>query len=194
MSTKPMSGLPEHPVCARCGLTFEMHVDQSHEFKTIDLQVIEMAKAELRAAVRGDDKWRHPDLYEDAEYVTEAHPVDDIDLQEAAQDFMYKMGMTPTPDATGQLLEVFVPCLRIMCDQKGHPWPSDGAMWRKGGILPVMIFMKAKFERYWYRTWNCGIRHDDSGFDFINFAGFTLRADSDSRFGNLGEPSGAPDA
>jgi hypothetical protein len=111
----------------------------------------------------------------------------------AAEEFMNKMGMEPTPDALGQLLEVFVPCLRIMCDQKGHPWPKDGAMWRKSGILPVMIFLKAKFERYWYRTWIQGIRHDDSGFDGINFWGFSIRAARDSRFGELGEPGGPAD-
>jgi hypothetical protein len=45
----PMCGLPEGVV-------------------TIEEQ-IEQAKRDLRAAVRGDDMWRHPDIYPDAEDV-----------------------------------------------------------------------------------------------------------------------------
>jgi hypothetical protein len=204
----PMAGLPgnEEPnaaewamnrpegqipvVCARCGVSFEEHAGKDHEFKTIDMQTIDVAKANLRSAARGDpDEWRHPDLYE--HYVTEAHTVDDIDLQLNAEAFMRAMHMEPTPDAVGQLLEVFVPCLRIMCDRGYEP---TGGLWRKAGILGIIWDVRKKFERLWYRTWTLGIRHDDSGFDLINFTGMLLRADPDSRFGDAGEPAGARDA
>lgn len=109
----------------------------------------------------------------------------------AAHEFMTDMFGADgyTSDSVGQLVEVFLPCLRIMNDKEHHPWPEDGALWRKAGILPVMIFARAKWERYWERTWRRGIRHDDSGFDCINFLGFSMRADPSSRFGELGEPS-----
>jgi hypothetical protein len=154
---------------------------------------IEEAKRKLQATVRGDNEWRHPDLYDEAEVnrrLDEIHgvdsPADDIDLQEAAQDFMYKMGMTPTPDATGQLLEVFVPCLRIMCERGYDP---TGGLWRKAGVLGIIWDVRKKFERLWYRTWTLGKRHDDSGFDLINFTGMLLRSNPDSRFGDAGEPA-----
>jgi hypothetical protein len=147
--------------------------------------VPEAMVADLRSAARGDpDAWRHPDLHEP--YVTEAHPVDDFDIMVAAEEFMNKMGMEPTPDAIGQLLEVFVPCLRIMCERGYDP---TGGLWRKAGILGIIGDVRKKFERFWYRTWTLGIRHDDSGLDLINFTGFALRADPDSRFGDMGEPA-----
>jgi hypothetical protein len=165
---------------------------------------VEQAKRDLQSAVRGDDRWRFPDVYppEEQEWIDrhmeyderqvnkqldEIHAeVDDIDMQEAAQDFMYKMGMTPTPDATGQLLEVFVPCLRIMCERGYEP---TGALWRKAGVLGIIWDVRKKFERLWYRTWTLGIRHDDSGFDLINFVGMLLRSNPNSRFGDAGEPA-----
>jgi hypothetical protein len=154
---------------------------------------IEEARRKLRSAARGDpDEWRHPDLIDEWPITgDDPEAVDDIDMQEAAEEFMLKMGMTPTPDAVGQLLEVFVPCLRIMCERGYDP---TGALWRKAGILHMIGDVRKKFERLWYRTWTLGIRHDDSGFDLINFTGFVLRADPDSRFGDSGEPAGAPDA
>jgi hypothetical protein len=174
---RPMSGLP--------GPTDQ---DPDHTPEAMVTE-IEAAKAELRAAVRGDDQWRHPDLYE--HYITEAHPVDDFDIMVAAEEFMNKMGMEPTPDALSQLLEAFVPCLRIMCERGYEP---SGALWRKAGILGIIWDVRKKFERLWYRTWTLGIRHDDSAFDLMNYVGMLVRADPNSRFGDAGEPAGAPDA
>lgn len=91
-----------------------------------------------------------------------------------------------TPDSVGQLVDVFIPCLRIMVER---PYEKTGALWRKGGVFGPLIDSYKKWDRFWYRTWTKGIRHDDSGFDLINFVGFTLRAEPHSRFGELGEPA-----
>jgi hypothetical protein len=184
MSDLPMENTPTGPVIHR-----EQDPDPDH-MPGFMVEEIEDAKSKLRAAVRGDDQWRHPDLYE--HYHPGEVPVDDDYAHHLnAEAFMRTMDMEPTPDAVGQLLEVFVPCLRIMCDRGYDP---TGGLWRKAGVLGIIWDVRKKFERLWYRTWTLGIRHDDSGFDLINFTGFLLRADPDSRFGDAGEPAGASDA
>lgn len=124
-----------------------------------------------------------------------AHPGDQadeerdwVDVEKAARDFLEKCSMEPTQDAVNQLLNVFLPCLEIMCDP-AHPWDPNGATWRKSGILGAMTDAKKKWERFWERTWSRGKRHDDSGFDLINFIGFVMRSDPDSRWGEWGEPA-----
>ena len=172
----PMSGMPDP--------------DPNHTPEVMAVE-IEEAKKKLRAAVRGDDAWRHPDLAVDEyDQIMQKSPLDDIDAQEAAEEFMEQMGMTPTPDAVGQLLEAFVPCLRIMCERGYEP---NGALWRKAGIFGVLWDVRKKFERLWYRTWTLGIRHDDSAFDLMNFVGMLVRVDPNSRFGDAGEPAGPSD-
>jgi hypothetical protein len=108
-------------------------------------------------------------------------------IYSAAEEFLRKCGMEPSPDAIGQLAEVFLPCLRIMCDPD-HPWDPNGATWRRGGIFAVLTDARKKWERFWERTWKHGKRHDDSGFDLINFVGFVMRADPESRWAEWGEP------
>jgi hypothetical protein len=105
----------------------------------------------------------------------------------AAEEYLARIGLQPTPDAIGQLTEVFLPCLRIMCDPD-HPWDPNGATWRRGGIFAVLTDARKKWERFWERTWTHGKRHDDSGFDLINFVGFVMRAKPESRWGEWGEP------
>lgn len=90
----------------------------------------------------------------------------------------------PRPDAVAQMAEVFLPCLRKMCDSE-HPW--DG-LWKESGLFGALTDARKKFQRYWHRTWVKGIRHDDSGYDLINFLGFSLRAPTHSRWGDWGEP------
>ena len=111
--------------------------------------------------------------------------------RDAARDFMVRCGLEPTPDAIGQLAEVFLPCLKIMC---GRPWSPDGATWRRSGVLGALTDVRKKFERFWYRGWTKGKRNGDVGFtdsghDLINFIGFSLRADPDSGWGGWGEPA-----
>jgi hypothetical protein len=98
--------------------------------------------------------------------------------------FLEDMGITPTPDALSQLVEVFIPCLRIMCSR---PWEPDGSTWRRSGRLGVLTDAHKKWDRFWFRLWRHGKLHDDSGLDLINFIGFTLRSD-DNGWGEWGEP------
>ena len=189
MSPEPVPGLPDDG---------KVPVDQ----KIID--ELHAAKRDLQAAVRGDDEWRHPDLVRrgqegdmfegpdweeggpEGEEVNMAAPTPEI--YKHAHAFMSAVfgDENYTPDSIGQLVDVFVPCLRIMVER---PYEPRGALWRKAGIFGPLQDVRKKFDRFWYRTWTCGIRHDDSGFDMINFAGFTLRSEPDSRFGELGEPA-----
>ena len=148
---------------------------------------IEQAKRNLQAAIRGDDAWRHPDVYPEDEPVNMAAPMPEI--YKHAHAFMSGVfgEDSYTPDSVGQLVEVFVPCLRIMVERGYEP---TGGLWRKAGVLGIIWDVRKKFERLWFRTWTQGKRHDDSGFDLINFTGMLLRADPDSRFGDAGEPAG----
>lgn len=160
-------------------------------------------KYELQAAVRGDDAWRHPDLpwddgYDrDKDYMKKEPapgPVNMVaptpEIYKHAHAFMAAVfgEENYTPDSVGQLVEVFVPCLRIMVERGYEP---TGALWRKAGVLGIIWDVRKKFERLWFRTWTQGKRHDDSGFDMINFTGMLLRAEPDSRFGDAGEPAPA---
>jgi hypothetical protein len=109
----------------------------------------------------------------------------ELDMRDGAETFLRTCGLEPTPDAIDQLVEVFVPCLSIMCSR---PWSPDGATWRKAGRLGALADTRKKFERLWERAWKNGKRHDDSGFDLINYVGFYLRADQ-PRWGGWGEPA-----
>jgi hypothetical protein len=163
MSGEPMIGVPDD---------------------TPDLsEAIEQAKRDLQATVRGDDAWRHPDLITTEDIVNMAAPMP-IEYR-AAHDFLSAI-FGPDgypPDTVAQLVEVFLPCLKIMVD---HNW---GELWRKAGFNSLMVHTGSKFERYWERTWIQGKRHADSGFDAINFLGFTLRADPDDIWGTRGKPA-----
>jgi hypothetical protein len=111
------------------------------------------------------------------------------ELESAARAYMNACGLNPTPDAVGQLAEVFLPCLKIMCER---PWDPNGATWRKSGWLGIMTDVRKKFERLWERAWQHGVRHDDSILDLINYLGF-LRRSKKSRWGDWGEPYSGPE-
>jgi hypothetical protein len=111
--------------------------------------------------------------------------VNDEQYQDA-RIFLLNCGIEPTDDALEQLIEVFLPCLKIMCSR---PWAPDGSTWRASGINGAMTDAKKKWERFWERTWKHGKRHDDSGFDHINYVGFVLRSDPESGWGEWGPPS-----
>jgi len=152
---------------------------------------IEEAKKAVQAAVRGDDAWRYPDMV-DAEDINMAAPMPPEYV--AAHMFMESL-FGPngyTPDAVGQLVDVFLPCLRIMCDTEGHPWGPNGELWRAAGVLNLTGDVDKKHERFQWRYWTNGDEHPDSGYDLINFVGFVLRSDPNSRFGRRGEPAPAP--
>jgi hypothetical protein len=109
-----------------------------------------------------------------------------LTTRDAAVEFLDRCSLEATPDAIDQLTEVFLPCLRIMCER---PWSPDGATWRKSGVLGILSDVRKKFERLWERGWKNSVRHDDSAFDLINFVGFYLRSE-DNRWGEWGEPGG----
>lgn len=113
-------------------------------------------------------------------------PQDREDWRKAAIAFLEACEVEPTPDAIDQLLMVFLPCLDIMA---GRPWDPNGATWRKSGILGAMTDARKKWERFWERGWKHGKRHDDSTLDLINYLGFVMRSDPNSRWGEWGEPS-----
>lgn len=106
--------------------------------------------------------------------------------RQAANDFIRTCNIRPTPDAVDQLVHVFLPCLRIMCER---PWDPNGGTWRASGILGATTDAKKKWERFWYRIWKRGERHDDSGLDLINYIGFVMRSYPDSGWGDWGPPS-----
>lgn len=114
-----------------------------------------------------------------------------IRYEMAAREFLDQCNVKPTQDAVDQLVQVFLPCLEIMCDPT-HPWDPNGGTWRKSGILGAMTDAKKKWERFWERTWKHGKRHDDSGFDLINYIGFVMRSDPESGWGQWGPP-GVPE-
>jgi hypothetical protein len=108
----------------------------------------------------------------------------DIALRKESESFLKMCGLDPTADAVDQMIEVFIPCLRIMCER---PWSKKVSTWRNGGRLSVLGDLRKKFERVWYRYWLCNRPHPDSIFDLINYAGFVLRS-ADDRWGSWGEP------
>jgi hypothetical protein len=169
----------------------EKEPDVETEPKPEDMaEAIERFKQDAQATLRGDDRWRHPDLYPANEEVNMEAPAPEI--YKHAHAFMEAVFGEDayTPDSIGQLVEVFYPCLRIMVERGYEP---TGALWRRAGILGTIWDVRKKFERFWFRTWTLGIRHDDSGFDLINHTAFALRIDPDSRFGDAGEPASPRD-
>lgn len=180
MRKMPMSGLPIEPV----GITDEEWARRHLEHN-------------LKSAARGDpEDWHRSDMLPDPEPSKTAREERESENMaapmppeyEAAHAFMSSLfgPDSYTPDSIGQLVEVFIPCLRIMVTRGYDP---SGGLWRRAGILGIIWDVRKKFERLWYRTWTLGKRHDDSGFDLINFTGMLLRAEPDSRFGDAGEPA-----
>lgn len=108
----------------------------------------------------------------------------DDKVKDAARAYMLACGIRPTPDAIAQLTNVFLPCLRIMCER---PWDPEGATWRRSGRFGILSDVRKKFERLWERGWHHGKMHDDSGFDLINYVGFFLRS-GDSLWNEWGDP------
>lgn len=108
----------------------------------------------------------------------------DKTTRDAAREFMEQCGLEPTPDALDQLVEVFVPCLRIMCERG---WDPNGGTWKKSGRLGIFLDVDKKFERLKWKVWEQDDEPGDSAPDLINFVGFLVRS-PDNRFGERGEP------
>lgn len=125
-----------------------------------------------------DESEIHPD---DKEEVPEGYST----TRDAAYTFLASCGLRSTPDAISQLSEVFLPCLKIMCER---PWDPNGGTWQAAGRMGALADIRKKFQRLWYRAWTIGKRHDDSAYDLINYIGFFLRADHPG-WGDWGEPA-----
>jgi hypothetical protein len=92
----------------------------------------------------------------------------------------------PTPDAVAQLTDVFVPCLRIMCERGYDP---TGATWREGGWRSQLVDIRKKFKRLWFHGWIKGRFVPDHGFDLINYVGYYQRLEMTGEpWGEWGEP------
>jgi hypothetical protein len=109
--------------------------------------------------------------------------------RDAAADFMTECGLDPTPDAIGQLAEVFLPCLKIMCERGYDP---DGLTWKAEGWRGMVWKARDKMTRLWFHAWGNGNDHPDSAVDCINYLGFYIRLRNGigSEWGDRGAPGG----
>lgn len=106
--------------------------------------------------------------------------------QDICVQFMQNFGLDPTPDAIDQLRNVFVPCLRIMCERGYNP---EGATWREGGWRSQLVDIRKKFTRLWQHGWLEGKFVLDHPLDLINYTAFYARiAMSGKPWGEWGEP------
>lgn len=121
--------------------------------------------------------------------VTSYFTPDEPDRESAARAYLSACGLKSTPDAVAQLTEVFLPCLKIMCER---PWDPNGGTWRRSGRMGILSDVRKKFERLWERGWLAGKRHDDSGLDLINYLGFYMRSGK-SHWGEWGNPASGPE-
>ncbi|SRR6266496_1661438 len=130
-----------------------------------------------------DDMATNDDDY----YVEKADCNDDSEHdRDAAYTFMDAVGLSPTPDAVAQLTDVFVPCLRIMCERGYDP---SGATWQEGGWRSQLIDIRKKFSRLWFHGWIKGVFRSDHGYDLINYVGYYQRLAMRGRpWGSWGEP------
>lgn len=100
----------------------------------------------------------------------------------AARTFFKSIGIDdPSMDAIAQLLNVFVPCLTIMCERG---YDREGLTWREGGWRSQLVDVRKKFKRLWFHGWIRGIFVKDHPIDMINYLGFYVRS------GTAGEPWG----
>lgn len=139
----------------------------------------------------GDQAAEEPDVLSVEPYVPSLDRFRDMQSRqidtEACISFLQAVGIEDNPDATQQLQQVFLPCLRIMNER---PWSPDGSTWKRSGVLGILTDVRKKFERLWERGWKHGVRHDDSALDLINYLGMYMRSE-DNRWGEWGEPAGA---
>jgi hypothetical protein len=104
----------------------------------------------------------------------------------AANHFLADIGLPLTPDAVDQLVQAFIPALKIICERGYHP---EGNTWREAGWRGVLTDIKKKSNRLWYRSWVKGGFDEDSARDLINFAGFYIRLGNKGKeWGEWGNP------
>jgi hypothetical protein len=111
--------------------------------------------------------------------------------RDAAFDFLQKIGLTPTPDAIGQLAGPFAEALTVMCergyDRRGRTWRGHG--WR-GQVHDILD----KAVRLRFHSWSNRRFDADSATDLINFSGFYWRLRNEGpAWGEWGDPGDGPD-
>jgi hypothetical protein len=117
-------------------------------------------------------------------YMTE--PVEAPTPEDLALTYLRASGLTPTPDAVGQLVEAFLPCLKIMCERGYDP---NGANWREGGWKSQLVDIRKKFKRLWYHAWIKSTFVVDHPRDMINYLGYYIRLEMKGEpCGDWGEP------
>lgn len=118
---------------------------------------------------------------------------DDIEImlnalttRDAAVDFLDKCSISPTPDAVDQLIEAFLPALKIISERGYDP---KGASWRECGWRGQVYEIVKRCKRLMFNSWTHS-RHDaNNALDLMNYAGFYLRLRNEGApFGDWGEP------
>lgn len=95
----------------------------------------------------------------------------------------------PNKDAIDQLMDVFIPCLKIMCERG---YDAQGKTWREKGWRGVVHDILNKAGRIRYRSWLKNEFDRDSAIDLINFCGFYIRMNNEGEpWGTWGEPDSA---
>lgn len=117
-------------------------------------------------------------------------PVPDRDKDlDAAYTFLDACCMTPTPDAVHQLVDAFLPALRIMC-QRGYD--PDGGSWKESGWMGQLFEMRKRMSRLVHNSWRGGRFDESNTVDMINYAGFLYRLEGKGRpWGRWEDPGGS---
>jgi hypothetical protein len=75
-------------------------------------------------------------------------------------------------DAVYQLVDAFMPSIRIMVDRHS----LRGSMWMESGWRGALYEARKKLGRLWLSWWNGDKTDTDSAADLLNFVGFFIRA------------------
>jgi hypothetical protein len=112
--------------------------------------------------------------------------IEEATSRDAAWTFLESVGISATNDAISQLVEAFLPALRIMCRRGYDP---DGETWREGGWRGLLHEIRKKTARLMHRSWLGGRFDPDSALDLVNYAGMYYRLkNAGAPWGALGEP------
>ena len=105
----------------------------------------------------------------------------------AAYEFLDHMGMNnATPDMVEQLIDAFVPALRIM---HGRGYDPYGGTWREGGWRSILQEMRKKTFRVWHNSWMHRRFDAENGIDGLNYFGYYVRLQCQGEpWGAWGEP------
>jgi len=107
--------------------------------------------------------------------------------REAAEDYLRKIGLEPTPDAIMQLAGPFTQALEIMCTRGYSP---DGATWKMRGWRGLVHDIMDNAFRIEYHSWDNRNFYPNGAIDLINFAGFYWRLENrGAPWGRMRDPA-----